>query len=691
MKTKMTKAMCTFICAAMTTGALNAVSFAAFAEETTYPTNYSEYEKLLETCPDYYRNDGDSVYFINPEINSMTQNLIVNSNQTADVTSNTYGYIFKPMKDGVYAVSTESLTEDIITIDSENSSHFHYFYPVITNYKVTVQNGEITVEKDFTKSYYSEEQINAEREKNAEVTEPLVCYDVVAANIDEVLGSEYYSWVNGVIPGSFDSYISTVYNEYYAESYFCLNLSYSSAVSDEPIVKVSDHSVGQLLSPILVSSSMYTDDIMNLYRVKALQDGGITVTAAGNTYYLIAENDIFRLENNNAANGTWESGRYILNYRIVDDTYVSITGYDYNDYVIDPVPGVVFTDYIYIPDSILGYPVGAIEPYAFGINEDTCIEPCYVDRLIIDSKYEGFTIGESAFRNCYDLNEVILPENLTTIGKEAFYRCDELREITIPKSVTEIGENALGYTEGRVYVPSEDGIVDYPSMMPLNDFIIYGYNGTEAERYADDNGLIFESLDATGDLNGDGELTMKDNVSIQKYLTGQKTLSKGEISRADICTDGRVNCFDLAEMKTEIINKRRNSDFQITIDQHFSLVNEKADSNAIIRSKNEMISFLQDYISREDILAYSSKYNDEFFKDNVLLLGTVFQSAGTKPLYEVSIDGFYSDTLYVARWCPPVDEPVEEVISRLIVQIVVPKEQFTFDNVVWVATPSDTD
>ncbi|MDD6268480.1 MAG: dockerin type I repeat-containing protein, partial [Oscillospiraceae bacterium] len=243
------------------------------------------------------------------------------------------------------------------------------------------------------------------------------------------------------------------------------------------------------------------------------------------------------------------------------------------------------------------------------------------------------------------------------------------------------------YTEGRVYVPSEDGVVDYTSMMPLSDFIIYGYNGTEAERYADDNGLIFESLDTTGDLNGDGKLTMKDNVSIQKYLTGQKTLSKGELSRADICTDGRVNCFDLAEMKTEIINKRRNSDYQITIDQHFSLVSEKANSISAIKSKNEMISFLQDYISREDILAYSSKYNDEFFKDNVLILGAVFQSAGDAPLYDFSVEGA-QDTLYVGCWIEDYDIPVEDVISRLIVQIVIPKEQFTFDNVQWTDTPT---
>lgn len=686
MKTKMAKFMCVFLCAA---GLLNTVPITSSAEETAYPSNYNEYSKLLEQYPDLYRVDDGSVYFINPDIHSMSQTLVVNSKQESEAISNTYGYIFKPESDGIYAVSTEYLAEQIVYSgdeSSENSNHFHYFYPIITNYELTVKGGEISVENQFSRSYYSEEQVFIEKEHL--IGEATACYDVMAADESNVFDSSYYSWVNGVIPDTdiYENYISTFYNEYNTDSYFCVNLPYENDPSVVPRVEISDENIAVLMEQLGTSSSQTADDIMSFYRVMALADGNVQIYAEGYSGEFSIRDGVFHYSN--GKDGSYEYMNYTIFYIIVDDTYASITGYKYNDVCIDIEPGAEFTDTIYIPDSIDGYPVGAIEPYAFGVHEDTCEDKCYVEKLIIDSKYENFAIGENAFRNCSRLSEIKLPENLGTIGKEAFYRCDNLKEITVPKNVTEIGDNSLGYTEGRVYVTDgEHNFIDYPSMMPLNDFVIYGYNGTEAERYAEDNGFVFESLDATGDINGDGILTMKDNLSVQKYLIGQKSLSKAELLRADICTDGRVNCFDLAQMKTEIINKRKNTEFQIKIVQHFSLINEKADSSAVIRSRNEMIDFLEDYIPRDDIIAYSEKYDDEFFKENVLLLGSIFQSCGGEPLYEVSIDGSHNDTLYVGYWFPPVDVPLEDVVSRLIVQIVVPKEQFTFDNIIWTAMP----
>lgn len=686
MKTKMAKFMCVFLC---TAGLLNTVSMTAFAEEIIYPSNYNQYSELLEQYPDLYRVDDGSVYFINPDIHSMSQTLVVNSKQESEAISNTYGYIFKPESDGIYAVSTEYLAEQIVYSgdeSSENSNHFHYFYPIITNYELTVKGGEISVENQFSRSYYSEEQVFIEKEHL--IGEATACYDVVAADDEDIFDSYYYSWVNGVIPDTdvYENYISTFYNEYNTDSYFCVNLPYESDPSVVPRVEISDENIAVLMEQLGTSSSQTADDIMSFYRVMALADGNVQIYAEGYSGEFSIRDGVFHYSN--GKDGSYEYMNYTIFYIIVDDTYASITGYKYNDVCIDIEPGAEFTDTIYIPDSIDGYPVGAIEPYAFGVHEDTCEDKCYVEKLIIDSEYENFTIGESAFRNCSYLNEVTLPKNLGTIGKEAFYRCDNLKEMTISKSVTEIGEYALGFTEGRVYVPdSSQNIIDYPAMMPIMDFIIYGYKNSEAERYAEENDLIFEYIDATGDINGDGILTMKDNLSVQKYLIGQKSLSKAELSRADICTDGRVNCFDLAQMKTEIINKRKNTEFQIKIVQHFSLINEKADSSAVIRSRNEMINFLEDYIPRDDIIAYSEKYDDEFFKENVLLLGSIFQSCGGEPLYEVSIDGSHNDTLYVGYWFPPVDVPLEDVVSRLIVQIVVPKEQFTFDNIIWTAMP----
>ncbi len=53
------------------------------------------------------------------------------------------------------------------------------------------------------------------------------------------------------------------------------------------------------------------------------------------------------------------------------------------------------------------------------------------------------SIGSHAFRQCYGLTSVTIPNSVTSIGKEAFYYCSGLTSITIPNSVTSIGNNAF--------------------------------------------------------------------------------------------------------------------------------------------------------------------------------------------------------------------------------------------------------
>lgn len=49
------------------------------------------------------------------------------------------------------------------------------------------------------------------------------------------------------------------------------------------------------------------------------------------------------------------------------------------------------------------------------------------------------TINVKAFEYCSKLNDITIPEGVTTIGNYAFYACKELKSITIPHSVTSIG------------------------------------------------------------------------------------------------------------------------------------------------------------------------------------------------------------------------------------------------------------
>ena len=53
------------------------------------------------------------------------------------------------------------------------------------------------------------------------------------------------------------------------------------------------------------------------------------------------------------------------------------------------------------------------------------------------------SIGNSAFENCSSLTSVTIPNSVTSIGNGAFYNCSSLTSVTIPNSVTSIGSSAF--------------------------------------------------------------------------------------------------------------------------------------------------------------------------------------------------------------------------------------------------------
>lgn len=116
-------------------------------------------------------------------------------------------------------------------------------------------------------------------------------------------------------------------------------------------------------------------------------------------------------------------------------------------------------------------------------------------------------IGEGAFHNCAKLESVILEEGVEEIGSYSFAGNAKLKSVTIPDSVTKIGENAFGI---NIY-----GEV-------VEDFVLYGSEGSEAQRYAEETGIKFEAVGKEkivyGDSNCDGFINLADAVIIMQYL-----------------------------------------------------------------------------------------------------------------------------------------------------------------------------
>ena len=101
------------------------------------------------------------------------------------------------------------------------------------------------------------------------------------------------------------------------------------------------------------------------------------------------------------------------------------------------------------------------------------------------------SIGEKSFYDNSSLVKLELNDGLETIGENAFLGCRSLKSVTIPASVTSIGEKAFGY-----YTTEKNEYKKY------DGFTIYGYGGTAAETYANENGFTFIPLDSESSVKG---------------------------------------------------------------------------------------------------------------------------------------------------------------------------------------------
>jgi hypothetical protein len=184
------------------------------------------------------------------------------------------------------------------------------------------------------------------------------------------------------------------------------------------------------------------------------------------------------------------------------------------------------------------------------------------------------TIRYGAFENT-GLTSVTLPNGVSDIQYGAFANCDALTTVTIPASVTSIGcaaFNSENLTD--VYVYSSNVALDNNSMdrsdwanypgIAFGDpdgTTIHGYVGSTAQAYAEEYGYKFEALTEVvlGDVDGDGQVTLKDVTLLFQYVNQQITKDKVKVfAAADVDGDKDVTLKDVTKL-FQYVNQQINS------------------------------------------------------------------------------------------------------------------------------------
>ena len=167
------------------------------------------------------------------------------------------------------------------------------------------------------------------------------------------------------------------------------------------------------------------------------------------------------------------------------------------------------------------------------------------------------SIGENVFYGCALLTSVTIPDSVTSIGENAFYGCTSLTSVTVPDSVTKIGYSAFGYQDYYTcYIGGEEWLIN-----TVRNFMVYGAKGSEAEKYATENGFKFieikdTSSEINGDVDGDGKITSADALNVLQAVTNIIDLTDEQKKRADLDGDGEITSTDALYILQMIVSLR---------------------------------------------------------------------------------------------------------------------------------------
>lgn len=135
-----------------------------------------------------------------------------------------------------------------------------------------------------------------------------------------------------------------------------------------------------------------------------------------------------------------------------------------------------------VPKSVQGLPVTVIQGYAFDGNA--------IEEIIVPDSVT--TLYSYAFADCSKLTKVTLSESIMEIPDKAFHHCSSLKEVKLPKNVTSIGQLAFeGCNSLTNFVISEYVQDIAPGAFAGCDYLINLFVDMKNEFFVAKDGVLF--------------------------------------------------------------------------------------------------------------------------------------------------------------------------------------------------------
>ena len=218
------------------------------------------------------------------------------------------------------------------------------------------------------------------------------------------------------------------------------------------------------------------------------------------------------------------------------------------------------------------------------------------------------SIGDYTFWQCTGLTSITIPSSVTSIGAGAFYSCTGLTSITIPSSVTSIGESAFERCSGLTSITIPNSVTS------ISDYAFHGCSGLTSV-------TIPESVTSIGD----------DAFS---YCTGLTSITIPN-SVTSIENHAFLDCSSLAS---------------IIIPNSVTSIGNKAFANCDIL---EVISMIENPFN----------INTSTFSDNTYYNATLYVPTGTIDKYKAT-EGWKKFLFYEERNGGGSTPPVPEQCSK---------------------------